>query len=710
LARFCRIRVWKIRSKSHKPLADLIVKTWVFGAFAPFVASHLWYNGVASRFLLGIDTGGTYTDAVLFSPEEGVKARAKSLTTRHDLSEGIKGAVQAVLDATGTDPAAIRLASLSTTLATNALVEGQGGRVGLIMIGFGPQDLERDGLKAALGSDPVVFLPGGHNVHGHESPLDLGPLEEALETLTGSVTAFAIAGYFAVRNPAHELRVRDLLRERTHLPVTCSHELSSKLGGPRRALTTLLNARLVSMIDRLIGSSEDFLAQHGISAPLMVVRGDGALISAAEARLRPIETILSGPAASLVGARFLTGLDDAVVSDIGGTTTDVAILDQGRPRLDEEGAVVGGYRTMVQAVAMRTYGLGGDSEVHVDARGLQGALTLGPRRVLPLSLVAHLHGAEIIEALDRQLKAVHDGRHDGRFAIRSGLPDRFASGLLPADEALYARIGATPAALNDLLLSSMQKASLDRLVSRGLVHICGVTPSDAMHVLGRQGQWNVAAARLGLELGARTKDGAGKPIAASAEEFAAKIEARMTRQSAEVILQAALSEDGIEGVNPALSVPIDRALGRKSGVVRFALSLDRPLIGLGASAHVYYPDIAGMLDVESVIPADAGVANAIGAVAGEISQTVVVTVISPEEGVYIVSGGGDTRRVVGERQALDMARVRATDAALESAIASGAEEPVLRLVEEIDAPEIEGSRKLVEARFTAIASGRPKIT
>jgi len=667
-------------------------------------------DGVASRFLLGIDTGGTYTDAVLFNPEEGVKARAKALTTRHDLSEGIRNAVENVLSETGTEPSSIRLASLSTTLATNALVEGQGGRVCLVMIGFGPEDLERDGLKAALGTDPVVFLPGGHNVHGHEAPLDATALTEQLDALANSVTAFAIAGYFAVRNPAHELRIRDLIRETTHLPVTCSHELSSKLGGPRRALTTLLNARLVSMIDRLIGSSEDFLKARGITAPLMVVRGDGALISAAEARLRPIETILSGPAASLVGARFLTGLDDAVVSDIGGTTTDVAILDEGRPRLDENGAVVGGYRTMVQAVAMRTYGLGGDSEVHVNSRGLVSALTLGPRRVLPLSLIAKLHGAGVRDTLDKQLKATHAGRYDGRFAIRSGLPDRFASGLSAADEGLYARVTNVPIALNDLLLSSIQKASLDRLVSRGLVHVAAVTPSDAMHLLGRQGQWDKDAARLGLELACRIRDGSGKPIASSAVELAHKIEAQMTRQSSEVILAASLGEDGVENVDPAKSVSIDRALNRTPGVVRFSLALDRPLIGLGASAHVYYPAIAAMLGAESVIPDDAGVANAIGAVAGEISQTVLVTVTSPEEGVFIISGGGPTERMTGEKKTFDLARTRAREMAIRMAIDSGAEDPVIRFHEEIEAPEIEGQRKLVEARFAATASGRPRIT
>jgi N-methylhydantoinase A/oxoprolinase/acetone carboxylase beta subunit len=129
---------------------------------------------LTEHLLLGIDTGGTYTDAVLFSETKGVVAKAKSLTTRHDLSVGIAGAVEAVLEQAKAPASAISLVSLSTTLATNALVEGQGGRAGLVMIGFGPDDLKRDGLQEALGSDPVIFLPGGHNVHGGETLLDIG--------------------------------------------------------------------------------------------------------------------------------------------------------------------------------------------------------------------------------------------------------------------------------------------------------------------------------------------------------------------------------------------------------------------------------------------------------------------------------------------------------------------------------------------------------
>ncbi|MER9185250.1 hydantoinase/oxoprolinase family protein, partial [Mesorhizobium sp. M0767] len=466
---------------------------------------------------LGIDTGGTYTDAVLWSEAGGpggkVLAKAKALTTRHDLAVGISGAVDAVLQKAGTDPTAIKLVSMSTTLATNALVEGQGGRVALVMIGFAEGDLARDGLKAALGTDPVVFCRGGHDVHGNAAKLDLSGLEAALPELEKSVSGFAVCAYFATRNPAHELNARNLIRDRTGRPVTASHELSAMLGGPRRALTTLLNARLISMIDRLVAATEGFLAARNIAAPLMVVRGDGALVSAAFARQRPIETILSGPAASLVGARHMTGLDDAVVSDIGGTTTDVAVLDKGRPRLDPEGATVGGFRTMVEAVAMRTFGLGGDSEVALEDGALNPRILLGPRRLVPLALAGLMHGEAVTAELERQLRAPNPGRMDGRLAVRTGVPERLAAGLTGAEAKLYELIGAVPQALDRLLTSNAQNATLNRLVSRGLVHVAGFTPSDAEHVLGRQANCDADAARLGAVLLARRRGGRGQVLA-----------------------------------------------------------------------------------------------------------------------------------------------------------------------------------------------------
>ena len=256
-------------------------------------------------YLLGVDTGGTYTDAVIVDDSsDRVLGKAKSLTTRADLALGIGRAVDAALKEAGIAPGDVALVSLSTTLATNALVEGQGGRVALVFIGFDQDDLDRGGLIDALKGDPVILLDGGHNHAGLQSKaIDLTQLESAIASLGPQVMGFAVAARFATRNPAHELAARDLIRTVTGRPVTCSHELSANLNGPKRALTAVLNARLIGMIDRLVAACEGHLATTGITAPLMVTRGDGALISAAMVRERPIETILSGPAASIVGAR-----------------------------------------------------------------------------------------------------------------------------------------------------------------------------------------------------------------------------------------------------------------------------------------------------------------------------------------------------------------------------------------------------------------------
>lgn len=162
--------------------------------------------------LLGVDTGGTYTDAVLIRDEKDVIASAKALTTRNDLAIGVGNAVRAVLEKAHVKAADVSLASLSTTLATNALVEGQGGRVALIYVGFKERDLQAHGLADALKGDPYLVVSGGHNHAGGEvMPLDEAALVAFLESHKDDVSGFAVASQFATRNPAHELRVAELV-------------------------------------------------------------------------------------------------------------------------------------------------------------------------------------------------------------------------------------------------------------------------------------------------------------------------------------------------------------------------------------------------------------------------------------------------------------------------------------------------------------------
>jgi N-methylhydantoinase A/oxoprolinase/acetone carboxylase beta subunit len=176
----------------------------------------------------------------------------------------------------------------------------------LLLIGYDPSAMRRLGFERELATDDVVYLGGGHDELGNEvAPLDEAAARAAILARGDSVEAFAISGYFSVRNPAHELRVRQMVRELSDRPVTCGHELTSRLNAVRRATTVALNAHLIQPLHELIGSVQQTLKAVGITAPLMVVKGDGSLVCAEWATERPVETILSGPAASVVGAAHL---------------------------------------------------------------------------------------------------------------------------------------------------------------------------------------------------------------------------------------------------------------------------------------------------------------------------------------------------------------------------------------------------------------------
>ena len=657
--------------------------------------------------LIGIDTGGTFTDAVVFSETQGVMAKAKALTTRHDLSIGIGEAIQAVMRAADIPGNEVSVVSLSTTLATNAIVEGLGDTVGLVLIGFAEADLVRAGLGDALRDDRVLFVRGGHNAHGIEvAALDIGAVAEWLEEDATPVGAFAVTGQFSVMNPAHELLVRDYLTQKTGKAVTCSHELSAKLNAPKRALTSLLNARLIGILHHLIDSTELILRAQAVSAPLMVIKGDGSLISAAEARRRPIETILSGPAASIVGASYLTGLQDAVVADIGGTTTDVAVLTGGRPRLDEKGARVGGWSTMVEAVAIHTTGLGGDSEVSQapDSTGI--FLRLGPRRVIPVSLLAWRFPQSVQAALDRQTAMPVLTERSGRFAAAAR---RASTGPAtdPLEMDLLAAIAESPLPLDTLLTSRRHDVAMQRLVNRGAVLISAFTPSDAAHVLGFHQAWDREAAVKTAALFARKRGRLGEHIAADAESMSRAVVEAVISASAAFILDASFAVDGY--LDPNLSAhPLAQAgLRRGPALVRVEVGLSEPLIALGAAAPSYYPHVAERLNAQSIIPDDADVANAIGAVVGHVQINAVVTISCPSADRFRVHLESGPQNFVELAEAIACAEESLRREVKCRAAANGVQSIEITLREDRQTVAVGGAELLLGMTVSAAGIGRP---
>jgi N-methylhydantoinase A/oxoprolinase/acetone carboxylase beta subunit len=271
----------------------------------------------------------------------------------------------------------VSLVCVSTTLATNAVVENRFSPVCTLLVGFDDamaarSGLQRQGAGHSCASRAATARPAKSRCRSTRRPCCARSRSTSRASKRSRST-----GNFSVRNPAHELRVRQLIRAHSPKPVTCAHELSSKLDAPRRALTAALNARLTPQIRHLIEALGGVLDEMAIDAPLMIVKGDGSLMKAEIALEYPVETVLSGPRRASSAPAFLTGLADFVVSDMGGTTTDIAIVAGGRPVISAEGALVGGWRTMVEAVDVRTSGLGGDSEVEFDR---QTRLTLARAR------------------------------------------------------------------------------------------------------------------------------------------------------------------------------------------------------------------------------------------------------------------------------------------------------------------------------------------
>jgi N-methylhydantoinase A/oxoprolinase/acetone carboxylase beta subunit len=665
---------------------------------------------------LGLDTGGTFTDAVLLADGRQVIASAKALTTPWNLAIGISEAIHAAL---GPLPAgerrSVSLVSVSTTLATNAVVENRFSPVCTLLIGFDDAMVERSGLQRRGTAGAVVRIQGGHTATGEEeAPLDEAAVQRAVREHEATVEAFAVAAHFSVRNPLHELRARKIIRACSPKPVTCAHELSSKLDAPRRALTAALNARLTPQIRHLIEALARVLNDESIVAPLMIVKGDGSLMKAEIALEYPVETILSGPAASVVGAGFLTGLADFVVSDMGGTTTDIAVVSERRPVINAAGALVGAWRTMVEAVDVRTCGLGGDSEVQFDR---ETRLRVGPRKAMPLSLMAQRFPAALkqlqsIAALERLAD------HPAHFAYRN--PDRAPPSHLSAlERRTWEGLGLEPRPVSEVVRHASGLEALRRLADAGLVTIAAFTPTDAMHVLDRQSGWSRDAAECGARiLATEERNARAARSSASPQALCERVYEHVVRESGRALLAAALSAD------PGLEMPArgwgslgdrlieDVVCGRRfSALLAASLNLVRPVVAIGAPVGVYYPEVARRLGAELFIPEHAAVCNAVGAVAGVVSQTVEILVNQPSFQVFRVHDPAGSQDYSDAAPALEHAQRVSRQLALAAARRAGAADPhvetrVTEKLAHIDA----GADYLAEAVARSTATGRPLVS
>ncbi len=331
---------------------------------------------------LGIDVGGTNTDAVIMDAADRVIAKAKVPGTP-DITGGITAAIDTVLRAPAADPRRITHVMLGTTHATNAVLERRKlRRVAVIRIGgpathsirpmFGwPPD-----LTTAISAGAVI-VNGGIEFDGQDlSPLDTDAIARFLGEVAGHADGVAITSVFAPVSPRHELEASDIVkRELGEVHVSLSHEIGS-LGLLERENATILNGALAGVARDVAIAMRDSLAAHQLRPTTFFAQNDGTLMGLDQALRYPVLTIGSGPANSVRGAAFLTGTGDSVVADVGGTSTDVGVLVNEFPRESSQGVEIGGIRTNFRMPDLVTIALGGGTVISA-----QDGVRVGPRSV-----------------------------------------------------------------------------------------------------------------------------------------------------------------------------------------------------------------------------------------------------------------------------------------------------------------------------------------
>ena len=628
---------------------------------------------------IGIDTGGTYTDAVIYDFDTGkILAKGKSPTTHHELSIGIGGALDMLpRDMLGR----AELVSLSTTLATNACVENKGGRARLLLVGTERRTLERVGAdkKYGLNYENVLCVEtgGAYGDKAAEQP-DWDMIISDNEKFFDEAEALCVAGLNALRNGAvAEKSARDALTARYRVPFVMASELAGELNIMERGATALLNARLLPVIDQFMKAVGKALDERGIRAARMIVRSDGSLMSDEFARLRPVETILSGPAASVIGSRALGQCRDCLVVDMGGTTTDISVVRGGAPDMSG-GISIGGWRTQIKGVFIDTFALGGDTRVYMR----EGKLSLDTRRVEPLCSAA-MRWPQVRAGLEELLPhmRMHTRQlHEFLYLVR--YPDN-ADKYTDGEKRLMEKLADGPQMIGGNVLDLYGNDS-ERLEREGIVMRCGLTPTDIMHIRGDYACFDVQTARLAARCFLRALpeyDDDQESMNDLCDEVYNLVKRRLFENIARVFIETGYRDICPNGIDDQVRKIIARQWekrGAAPGSSFFELRYDTTavLIGAGAPTHIFLPDVADALGVRCIIPENSEVANAVGAAVADISAQATVSL---HEGVtddgdtyYTITAPGMREEYPTYEEAVNAAREAAGKMAAEEARRRGA--------------------------------------
>lgn len=626
-------------------------------------------------------------------------AYAKTLTTKEDLSIGIGKALDK-LPKELVDQAEV--IALSTTLATNACVENKGGRAKLVLFGIEPSTIAQVGEEYGLPLDETLCYidsktkPTGKIV---KKP-DWDEFEEKLHQRFDECDAVGLVEMFAKKSGAQlEKKARDLLRGELSIPIICGHELFTENNIVKRGASALLNARLIPVIQEFLSAVKKALKEREIKVPFVIVRSDGSLMTEKFTATRPVETLLCGPVASVMGAVELTDEKNCMIVDIGGTTTDIAFVKDGNPQCVTSGVRIGKWSTFVKGLFVDTFGLGGDSGIRVEEdRGV----VVEEEKVMPLCIAGQKY-PKLITYLKREnekASKVNNFQKDIYLAVKDIC---YHNAYTDYEKTIGAALHDHPMSLEKLseaIGEFVIPAHIERLVREGIIIRCGVTPTDVMHMKGDFEHYSKEASILGLSIMSRylnvTPEELGDMIYDAVKK---KLYFNIVR----ILIEDSYPEIRKTGIGRQLTILIEDSYERaKTGEpnIFFDMKIKTPavLIGVGAPTHIFLEDVGKLLGTEVRSSEYSKVANALGAVVGNVSASVTMEVTyNQEQNVYTIFGAGVRENVEQLEEAKEMANKLASQKAMEEAINRGSDENA--------AVSLDVKEDIVETDFGAVYMG-----
>lgn len=623
---------------------------------------------------IGIDTGGTCTDAVVYDTQNHkVLSSDKTLTTKEDLKIGILKALRSL------DPDAVKKASyisLSTTLATNACVENKGGRTKLIMIGVNPKVVDRmQGTYGLPSSDEIYFLPG--NPEEKDPALKKPPWKKFIRDLEQFKDYDGVA--IVQMNPkynagGYELTAEKILKK--HLDVKCvrGYDLYQEINVQKRGATALLNARLLPVMDKFFDATEKSLEEIGINLPLVIVKSDGSVMSKEYAKARPVETLLCGPAASVIGAMELAKAKDAMIIDMGGTTSDIALMQDGKTVSALSGIRIGSWSTMVKGIAIDTFALGGDSGVKYQ----NGVMYLDERRMIPLCMLASNYPEVVpqLAALITRRQCYSYPAHEffvlmnkpkdmsSFFSKEKALIEALEEGPL-SFEAAAAAAGASPFVFR-----------MQRLENEGIIMRSGVTPTDIMHLYGDYTEYDARASKLGVAYLQMATDLKEDEIC---DRVYNMVRSRLYGNLVRILMKHESGRELTDEEETNLLKLTEMIYKTRNSANRFinaGMHTDSTLIGVGGPTGIFLDEVAKLLGSNALVPEWGKVANAIGAAAGNITCSYSVRIepnMNRQLGYdYCLMGPNGFKGFDEYNEALEAAKTLAETAVKEKAESQGA--------------------------------------